>query len=136
MQAVSSVVRWLPRRPKFGTPASLERFDPTDFQPALQTRLLILQATPFCNIDCDYCYLPDRASTARMSVATARLAARRLREDGLLGDALSVVWHAGEPLAMPVSFYAEAIAAIEAEIGAHCQVTHSIQTNATLIDAA
>ncbi|MEP7101985.1 MAG: cyclophane-forming radical SAM/SPASM peptide maturase GrrM/OscB [Burkholderiales bacterium] len=136
MHAASSVIRWLPRQPKADAPASRERFDPADFQPALQTRLLILQATPFCNIDCDYCYLPDRDSTARMSVATARLAARRLREDGLLGDELTVVWHAGEPLAMPVSFYDEAIAAIESEIGAHCELTHSIQTNATLIDDA
>ena len=25
-----------------------------------RTRLLILQSTPFCNIDCEYCYLPAR----------------------------------------------------------------------------
>src|SRR5436190_19503366 len=29
-------------------------FDPNDFTPPIQTRLLILQPTPFCNIDCDY----------------------------------------------------------------------------------
>lgn len=113
-----------------------ERFDPAAFQPALRTQLLVLQATKFCNIDCDYCYLPDRDSTARMSLATVRLAARRLREDGLLGDALTVVWHAGEPLAMPIAFYDDAIAAIDAEIGAQSAVTHAIQTNATLIDDA
>ena len=112
------------------------RFDPADFVPALQTELLILQPTPFCNIACDYCYLPDRDSTARMSLATVRLAARRLREDGLLGATLGVVWHAGEPLAMPVAFYADAIAAIDAEIGAQCRVSHAIQTNAMLIDDA
>ncbi len=137
MHAASAPVRWHPRRAKpAASPVSHARFDPTDFQPALTTQLLILQATPFCNIDCAYCYLPDRDSSARMSVATARLAARRLREDGLLGDALTVVWHAGEPLTMPIAFYDEAIAAIAAEIGARCEVTHSIQTNATLIDDA
>ena len=137
MHAASAPVRWHPRRSKpDASPAPHVRFDPADFQPALETRLLVLQATPFCNIDCGYCYLPERNSTARMSVATARLAARRLREDGLLGAALTVVWHAGEPLAMPIAFYDEAIAAIAAEIGAHCDVRHAIQTNATLIDAA
>jgi len=25
-------------------------------------QLMVVQATPFCNIDCKYCYLPDRRS--------------------------------------------------------------------------
>src|SRR5262245_36431103 len=37
-------------------------------------RQLVLQPTPFCNIDCRYCYLADRKSTARMSLATSTLA--------------------------------------------------------------
>ena len=145
--AAASLVRWLPRMARDGgraaapregpvVAAAPERFDPADFDPAPATELLILQPTPFCNIACDYCYLPDRDSTARMSLATVRDAARRLREDGLLGDTLGVVWHAGEPLAMPLAFYADAIGAIDAEIGAHCSVSHAIQTNATLIDDA
>ena len=137
MHAASAPVRWHPRRSKPAASAVPHTpFDAADFDPALETQLLILQATPFCNIDCSYCYLPERDSTARMSVATARLAARRLREDGLLGRSLTVVWHAGEPLAMPIAFYDEAIAAIAGEIGAHCDITHSVQTNATLIDDA
>ena len=28
--------------------------------------LLVLQPSPFCNINCDYCYLPNRASKKRM----------------------------------------------------------------------
>ena len=138
MGDMPATVHWLSRRPPPAAPAVRRhpRFDLTDFAPALQTRLLILQPTPFCNIACDYCYLPDRDSKARMSLATVRAAARRLREDGLLGAQLTVVWHAGEPLAMPVAFYVEAFAVIAAEIGAHCEVSHAIQTNATLIDDA
>jgi uncharacterized protein len=109
-------------------------FNPADFSPALRTRLLVLQPTPFCNIDCDYCYLPNRASTARMSITTIRLAAQRLLEDGLAGPTLAVVWHAGEPLVMPRSFYEEAIEALRDVLGGNCAVSHSIQTNATLID--
>ena len=126
----------LPSPPRIPAPIPQPLFDAADFTPALKTRLLILQPTPFCNIACDYCYLPDRDSKARMSLATVRAAARRLREDGLLGEQLTVVWHAGEPLAMPVAFYAEAFAAIADELGARCEVSHAIQTNATLIDDA
>ena len=131
-------VRWLPRRPDpaLRTTALRVGFDPTDFKPGLKTRLLILQPTPFCNIDCDYCYLPERHSTARMSLATVRHAAERLLEDELVGEQLTVVWHAGEPLAMPVAWYDEALVVLHEVLGSVCTVSHSIQTNATLIDEA
>ena len=112
----------------------MDRFDPADFAPAIRTRLLILQPTPFCNIDCDYCYLPERDSTARMSMATVRHAAERLRDDGLAGRELTVVWHAGEPLTMPPAFYDEAVGVLREVLGPACEVSHSIQTNATLIN--
>jgi len=115
---------------------TLPAFLPSDFEPALSTRLLVLQPTPFCNIRCSYCYLPDRDDKSRMSVAVARRAVQRLIDDGLLGDRLTVIWHAGEPLAMPRSFYDEAIDAIDRLAGTTCQVSHAMQTNAMLIDDA
>lgn len=133
---VASRVRWFPRRSptSAASAAAVLRFDPADFSPAIRTRLLILQPTPFCNIDCDYCYLPERDSTARMGIATVRRAAERLRDDGLIGAELTVVWHAGEPLTMPPAFYDEAVAVLREVLGPACEVSHSIQTNATLID--
>lgn len=108
----------------------------TALSPRPCTRLLILQGTPFCNIDCSYCYLPGRDRHDRMSMATVRQAARRLREDGLAGDELTVVWHAGEPLVLPVGFYEEAFAALAEELAPATVVSHSVQTNATLVDEA
>lgn len=117
-----------------GNPGAVTAFQPADFDPALSTRLLVLQPTPFCNIRCDYCYLPDRDDKSRMSLAVVRRAVQRLADDGLLADRLTVVWHAGEPLAMPRAFYDEAIAAIDALAGPRCRVTHALQTNAMLVD--
>ena len=133
---IASPVRWFPRRSpsSAASAATVHRFNPSDFSPPIRTRLLILQPTPFCNIACDYCYLPDRNSTARMSMATVRRAAERLRDDGLAGPELTVVWHAGEPLAMPPAFYDEAVEVVREVFGSACDVSHSIQTNATLID--
>jgi uncharacterized protein len=135
MTAVSPL-RWVREYIADGNHRKHQPISLTDFDAPLETKLLILQPTPFCNIACDYCYLPDRNSTARMSIATVRKAMERLCEDGLAGSDLSVVWHAGEPLAMPIRFYEEAIAAIQQVIGSRYVVTHSIQTNATLIDDA
>lgn len=128
-QLGQQVMRVLPRA------AAAAQMRPEDFTPPLRTQLLVLQPTPFCNIDCSYCYLPQRDDRSRMDINTARLAARRLREDGLLTDELTVVWHAGEPLVLPPAYYEAAFAAIAEELPG-CEVTHAVQTNATLISDA
>ncbi|SJM91949.1 putative arylsulfatase regulatory protein [Crenothrix polyspora] len=114
--------------------SSQKPFNLADFTPSLTTQLLVLQPTPFCNLDCDYCYLPRRNSRARMSLDTIRQTAQRLLEDGLLGQTLTVVWHAGEPLVMPPSYYEAAFTIFADTLDSVCQVSHSIQTNATLIN--
>jgi uncharacterized protein len=133
-----TLVQWIPKLQITSSKESfqLHQFLPIDFQPALKTRLLILQPTPFCNIDCAYCYLPNRNSTARMSLEIVRQATQRLSDDDLVGDILTIVWHAGEPLAMPISFYEDAIPIIREVLGPTIQISHSIQTNATLINDA
>jgi uncharacterized protein len=134
--AQKSPVRWFPRLLNSGAGSKdpQRRFNPADFSPAIRTQLLILQPTPFCNIDCDYCYLPDRNSKDRMDITVVRRAAERLRDDRLLGPELTVVWHAGEPLTMQPVFYEEAVGVISDVLGCASKVSHSIQTNATLID--
>lgn len=130
---VETAIRWFRRR---GTvPAVAQAPQRLHISAAPSTRLLILQPTPFCNIDCDYCYLPERDNPSRMTLHTVRRAAQRLFDDGLAGDQLTVVWHAGEPLAMPLDFYREAFEIIEQVLGKVSQVTHAMQTNATLLDA-
>jgi uncharacterized protein len=72
-----------------------------------------------------------------MSEATLEAALRNAFSSGMGGDELTLVWHAGEPLVMPVDFYrrARAVAAeLAQERGVH--VRHSFQANATLIDDA
>jgi uncharacterized protein len=99
--------------------------------------LVLLQSTGFCNIDCAYCYLPDRSNVRhRMPVATVAQAARLIFESGLLKDSVDIVWHAGEPLTLPPAYYDEAIATIEAARPAGVRVHYGFQTNGTLIDDA
>ena len=97
-------------------------------------QLLVLQPTPFCNLDCSYCYLPDRDSSARMNWATLELAVGRVLKSRFLDKTLSVVWHAGEPLVLPVDWYEEAFARIESLNSNGTGIVHHIQTNGVLID--
>ncbi len=96
--------------------------------------LLVIQPTPFCNIDCDYCYLPTRNDKSRMHMETLRAALQWVFAGGLIGEDLSIVWHAGEPLVLSPDYYRQAFAVINELCPPEVTVRHSIQTNGTLID--
>ena len=134
MFLASELLAWIKNKLMSARTHRQNQFNASDFSPPLKTQLLILQPTPFCNLDCDYCYLPDRNSHARMSLATVRRVAEQLREDQLLNSSLTIIWHAGEPLVVPVDFYQAAFDIFTQVLGDTCHVTHSIQTNATLIN--
>jgi uncharacterized protein len=96
------------------------------------TELLIVQPTPFCNINCDYCYLSGRESTKRMPMNVLDRTMEELVTTGLLARSPTIVWHAGEPLTIPPSYYHEAFERVARCLSGY-SVSHSIQTNGTLI---
>jgi uncharacterized protein len=103
-----------------------ERLGPLD--------LLVIQPTPFCNLDCSYCYLPDRGNKKRMGSDVLLRVFERVAESGLATRPYTVVWHAGEPLVLPPAFYADAFAMAAGHTPPGITVTHSFQSNATLVD--
>lgn len=100
------------------------------------TRLLIMQPTAFCNVDCDYCYLPHRNDRRIMSHDTVAAAARFVFDANLHARDFTVVWHAGEPLVVPPDWYAEAFARVAGLAPPGVNVPHAIQTNGMLINDA
>jgi len=103
--------------------------------------LVVIQPTPYCNLDCDYCYLPDRGERSRLAVELVDTILERVLESPYVGGDFTVLWHAGEPLAMPIAFYDEATRRIRAaeqrfneEREQPLRILQNIQTNATLID--
>lgn len=65
---------------------------------------LVVQPTSFCNLDCTYCYLPDRRSLRLMSGAVAQACAESIAQQNS-GHPVSVVWHGGEPTATPIGLF-------------------------------
>src|SRR5947209_13969643 len=97
--------------------------------------LVVLQPTTFCNIDCRYCYLPDRSKTKRMSIDVIRRIASEVLSSDLIDGPFDFLWHLGEPLSVPPSFYEEAFAEIARINQEHNrEYMHCFQTNATLLD--
>jgi len=96
--------------------------------------LLILQPTPFCNLDCKYCYLPERSSTKKMKFSVLECILNRVFESNLVENHFSIVWHAGEPLVPGIDYYQKAFEIIEQIKPSGIDIHHSIQTNGVLID--
>jgi len=98
--------------------------------------LLVIQPTPFCNIDCRYCYLPNRSSKAVVERTTLQNLFSQVFRSGWARDRLTAIWHAGEPMVMPIGFYREAFELVAQLKPADLSLTHAFQTNGTLIDDA
>ena len=114
-----------------------EEYEASPVDPAtLCVRQLVLQPTPYCNIDCRYCYLPTRSDRRRMSVETLEATCRFVFESPFVGDQIEIIWHAGEPLVLPIDYYETAFAIIREHIPTHCRACHVIQTNGLLINDA
>ena len=96
--------------------------------------LIMIQATTFCNIKCKYCYLPFRDKKAQFPLELLPELFAKLRKAHLLDQEVTVLWHAGEPLALPIAYYREAFDLVRAAAPS-TRIVHSIQTNGMLIDA-
>ncbi|MEB3359216.1 MAG: cyclophane-forming radical SAM/SPASM peptide maturase GrrM/OscB [Synechococcales bacterium] len=117
--------------PPFST-SDIESFGPIS--------LVVIQATSFCNINCDYCYLPDRHLKNQISLDLIDPIFEKLFTSRFVGDRFTVCWHAGEPLSVPIAFYQEVFERIRRASERYntngCEVSYSVQTNGTLISQA
>jgi uncharacterized protein len=96
--------------------------------------LLIIQGSSFCNIDCKYCYLPDRLSKKKITLETVELAIKNAFDENLVKEEFSIVWHAGEPTALDLGFYVKVNEILDKIVPDGFKVNQHIQTNATLIN--
>jgi len=102
--------------------------------------LVVLQGTPFCNLNCSYCYLSEdsRRDKRTISLASVRAVLEKILRSPYLGDKLEVSWHSGEPLVLKPDYYDGAISdalALKDELGlGDLQLVFDIQTNGTLIN--
>lgn len=107
---------------------------------AAPIELVVLQGTPFCNLNCTYCDLSavSRRQKHRMPVETVERVFREIFGSGLgLAPEVTVIWHSGEPLTLDPAYYDACIDRILA-MAANSPVTvrFDIQTNAVMIDDA
>lgn len=99
-----------------------------------RTRLVVVQPTSLCNLNCSYCYVPNRRDAARMSISTLEALFERVFTSPFIQDEVEVLWHAGEPMVVGLEFYRQAMRAIDKLNHNQLIVRHTLQTNATLVN--
>ncbi|MGD9529869.1 MAG: cyclophane-forming radical SAM/SPASM peptide maturase GrrM/OscB [Dehalococcoidia bacterium] len=102
--------------------------------PRHEIRLAVLQPTSMCNLNCSYCYVPDRKDSGLMSDAVLKAAAAFLYQAAPDNQSkFNFLWHAGEPLTAGIAFYRRAFEIIDAARPSSASVSHTFQTNGTLV---
>ena len=66
-----------------------------------------------------------------MSSHTLSLVFQAIFSSSLLADRVRIVWHAGEPMTLPIRFYEEAFQLVEQHNARNLPVTFVFQTNGT-----
>ncbi|HEY5742003.1 MAG TPA: cyclophane-forming radical SAM/SPASM peptide maturase GrrM/OscB [Terrimicrobiaceae bacterium] len=94
---------------------------------------VIMQPTSFCNLDCSYCYVPDRLVKGSMTTDTLAHFFRVLFSSDV-SEECRIVWHSGEPLVAGTAFYRQMFAIQRRYNQGGRRIAHGIQTNGTLIN--
>lgn len=106
-----------------------------DFETNRQTlpigwNTVVMQPTSLCNLNCQYCYLPDRQEKRFVRMDVVQKVADSISQQKYK---INVLWHGGEPLAAGISRMRQAVAPFSGLLNSE-RCTHGLQTNATLIN--
>lgn len=97
-----------------------------------QLNSMVVQPTSLCNLNCTYCYLPNRNKNLTMPALTAYKIAEELAALDL-EKTVNIIWHSGEPLTCGVKKFIELLEPFE-QLRQQKKIRHSIQTNGSLIN--
>nr|WP_254682944.1 MULTISPECIES: cyclophane-forming radical SAM/SPASM peptide maturase GrrM/OscB [Phaeobacter] len=94
----------------------------------------MIQSTPFCNLNCTYCYLPSRHIRGEMKLDVVEKVFGNIFKSNRVEGQLTIVWHAGEPLVLSPDYYDRAFEMIRSAAPKGLEIIHSFQTNATIVN--
>jgi uncharacterized protein len=97
--------------------------------------LAVIQLSSLCNLDCSYCYVPDRLNRQMMGQALIdKIIALTVGAPENIGKRIEFLFHAGEPLAVGLEPYRHFVARCREACIEGVAYGFSVQTNGTLIN--
>lgn len=103
-------------------------------------KLVVIQSTPICNMNCSYCYLDEGERRGKNNIAPPLINDETLRNiyrvtlaSPTLKDGFRLLWHAGEPMVPGIMFYERAFSILNEMNVEHIPINQVFQTNGTLI---
>ncbi len=100
----------------------------------MNINIVVVQPTSLCNLNCRYCYVPNRRDKNRMSDEVLESVIKKVLSSTLVKGRVQFLWHAGEPLLAGKNFYRNMVAIVNQYNDRGINVEQVLQTNATLID--
>ena len=95
---------------------------------------LILQPTSLCNLNCRYCYVPGRKDSSVMDENILETSMKLVLTSDFLGDEISILYHAGEPMTVGMDFYKKAVELAKRYQKPEIKVFQTMQTNGVLVN--
>ena len=104
--------------------------DPTNMKPHIT---IVIKPTLFCNIDCKHCYhVPEDRVKTEISLDKVEKLIKMASQEY---QTAWFIWHGGEPLTLPMSFYKEVIGFEEKYFGKDSmRYGNTINTNGILLN--
>jgi uncharacterized protein len=107
--------------------------------PIEPVELVVLQGTSFCNLNCKYCDLSVDSRRTRLVMEPSLMERffSELFQSRRTGNEITILWHSGEPLTLPPSYYDRAIdllLKLHDTYAADISLRFGIQTNGVLIN--
>lgn len=115
----------------------MSRFDEVEIRYGSPMYIMAKPAGAACNLRCSYCYYLEKSrlydsSSQLMSDDILELFIKEYIQSQTTPEVL-FIWHGGEPMLRPISFYERAIE-LQQRYAEGRKVDNCIQTNATLLD--
>lgn len=100
----------------------------------IMINLIVLQPTSLCNLNCSYCYVPNRKDKTKMSFEILETVFKKTLSSKSVAQNIEFLWHAGEPLTVGLDYFKQAVMLQKKHNTLNKKITNTIQTNGTLIN--
>lgn len=95
--------------------------------------LLVIHPTQFCNLDCTYCWAPNRSVTKKVELAAITAALKQVLSSPAV-QRIDLCWLTGEPLVMGLTHFQTVLDIYRDLVPAESVGRFVVQTNGTLLD--